>query len=106
MSNNFRTLMTMVVTTTNRVGMMIGTVIFQKVVHSVAPSARAASRISSGTDFSAAERIVMQNPVQIQMPTMINMYVLSPDVESQGIGLPPNAVMMEFSKPICTCCVP
>src|SRR5215207_6192284 len=70
-SNSFSTLITMVVTTTVIVGRMMGTMIFQNTVHSVAPSTRAASRISSGTDFSAAARIVMQNPDQIQMPTIM-----------------------------------
>src|SRR5688572_25828307 len=51
-SKSFNTLITMVVTTTVIVGRMIGTMILQKTVHSVAPSTRAASRISSGTDYS------------------------------------------------------
>src|SRR3990172_1147397 len=98
--------MTIVVTTTRMVGMMIGTMIFQNAVHSLAPSTRAASRISSGTDLSEAERIVMQNPVQIQTPTMTSMIVLIPGVDTQETGLPPSAVMIEFSNPIWTCCVP
>src|ERR1051325_4287788 len=100
MSNNFSTLMTIVVTTTRMVGIMIGTVTFQKDTHSVAPSTRAASRISSGTDFSAADRIAMQNPVQIQPPTTISMTVLSPGVDNQATGLPPRAVTIEFKSPI------
>src|SRR6476660_9657835 len=100
MSNSLSTLMTIVVTTTRIVGMMIGTVTLQKDTHSVAPSTRAASRISSGTDFSAAERIVMQNPVQIQTPTTISMTVLRPGVDSQATGLNPSAVTIEFNKPI------
>src|SRR5689334_12088590 len=100
MSNSFNTLMTIVVTTTRIVGMMMGTVTFQKDTHSVAPSTRAASRISSGTDFSAAARIVIQNPVQIQTPTTISMIVLRPGVDSQVTGWPPRAVTIEFNKPI------
>src|SRR5215216_3498887 len=99
-SNSFSTLITMVVTTTVMVGRIMGTMILQNTVHSVAPSTRAASRISSGTDLSAAARIVMQNPDQIQMPTTIMANVLIGVVESQATGLPPSEVMMEFSRPI------
>src|SRR5918996_4412529 len=105
-SNSFSTLITMVVTTTVMVGRMIGTMILQKTVHSVAPSTRAASRISSGTDLSAAARIVMQNPDQIQMPTRMIIKVLIGVVESQATGRPPSEVMIEFNRPICVCDVP
>src|SRR6185503_980662 len=100
MSNNLSTLMTIVVTTTRMVGMMIGTVIFQNVTHSVAPSTRAASRISSGTDFNAAARMVIQNPVQIQTPTTINRKVLIPGLDNQATGSPPNAVTSALRSPI------
>src|SRR5574339_326320 len=83
-SNSFKTLMTMVVITTRIVGMMMGTVIFQKDSHSVAPSTRAASRISSGTDLSAAARMVIQKPDKIQMPTTMSMKVLIGVVEIQA----------------------
>src|ERR671921_478202 len=99
-SKSFNTLMTIVVTTTVMVGRIIGTMILQKTVHSVAPSTRAASRISSGTDLSAAARIVIQNPDQIQMPTMMIMKVLIGVVDSQATGCPPSAVMIAFSRPI------
>src|SRR5215213_795051 len=105
-SNSFRTLITIVVTTTVMVGRMMGTMILQNTVHSVAPSTRAASRISSGTDLSAAAKIVMQNPDQIQIPTITIIKVLIGVVESQAIGRPPNEVMMAFNKPICVCEVP
>src|SRR5215208_6043168 len=88
-SNSFNTLMTMVVTTTVMVGRIMGTIILQKTVHSVAPSTRAASRISSGTDFRAAARIVMQKPDQIQMPTKTIAKVLIGVVESHATGFPP-----------------
>src|SRR5687767_1613065 len=105
-SKSFNTLITIVVTTTVIVGRMIGTMILQKTVHSVAPSTRAASRISSGTDFSAAARIVMQNPDQIQMPTTMIINVLIGVVESQATGSPPKAVIIAFNSPIWFCCVP
>src|SRR5688572_19096117 len=97
-SNSFSTLMTMVVTTTVIVGRIMGTMIRQNTVHSVAPSTRAASRISSGTDLSAAARIVMQNPDQIQIPTRTIMKVLMGVVESQVTGRPPKAVMIAFKR--------
>src|SRR5215211_3014924 len=96
-SNSFRTLITMVVTTTVMVGRMIGTMILQNTVHSVAPSTRAASRISSGTDFSAAARIVIQKPDQIQIPTTMITKVLIGVVESQATGHPPSDVMIAFN---------
>src|SRR5215210_5788556 len=105
-SNSLSTLITIVVTTTVIVGRMMGTIILQKTVHSVAPSTRAASRISSGTDFSAAARIVMQKPDQIQMPTRMIAYVLIGMVESQATGFPPSDVMIAFNSPTCVCCVP
>src|SRR5512147_1218480 len=96
----------MVVTTTVMVGRMMGTMILQNTVHSVAPSTRAASRISSGTDFKAAARMVIQKPDQIQIPTSTIMNVFSGVVDSHAIGLPPSDVMMAFNKPICAWDVP
>src|SRR5574338_1693 len=102
MSNTFNALITMVVTTTRMVGMMMGTMIFQKVVHSVAPSTWAASRISSGTALSEAERMVMQKPVHIQTPTTMSAAVLMPGIVIQDTGGNPRRVMIEFSRPIWT----
>src|SRR5512142_792022 len=98
MSKIFSVLMTMVVMTTMMVGMMMGTITSQNTDHSVAPSMRAASRISSGTDLMEAERIVMQKPVQIQMPTTISTAVLRPGVEMNAIGCAPKEVRIAFSR--------
>src|SRR5512136_1164476 len=106
MSNTFKVLITMVVMTTIIVGAMIGTITAQKIRHSVAPSTRAASVISSGTDLIAAERIVMQKPVQIQMPTTISAAVFQPGVATKATGCWPSAVSMAFSRPICTVLLP
>src|SRR5258708_17489187 len=76
MSKILSTLMIMVVITTVIVGRIIGTMMPAKISISVAPSTRAASRISDGTPFSAAARMVMEKPVHIQMPTTIIASVL------------------------------
>src|SRR5262245_39109338 len=73
MSNIFSTLMTIVVVTTVIVGRITGTVICQNVLQAFAPSTEAASSRSAGTFLIAADRIVIQNPVDIQIPTMISM---------------------------------
>jgi hypothetical protein len=57
--------------------------------------------ISSGTDLSAAERMVMQKPVQIHTPTTISMTVFRSRMVKKGTGRPPSAVMMALSRPIC-----
>src|SRR5512146_860207 len=100
MSKILRVLITMVVMTTTMVGMMIGTMMRQNTDHSVAPSTRAASRISSGTDLMAAERMVMQKPVQIQTPTTIRAAVLMPGVWTNARGFSPNEARMAFNRPI------
>src|SRR5512138_3526743 len=96
MSNTFSVLITMVVITTTIVGMIMGTMMRQKIDHSVAPSTRAASRISSGTDLMAADKMVMQKPVQIQMPTMISAAMLMPGVWIHAIGFMPSPTRIAF----------
>src|SRR5512138_1244815 len=92
--------MIMVVMTTATVGAMIGRTIWVKTRHSVAPSTRAASVISVGTLFSEADRMVMQKPVHIQMPTTIRAMVLTWGVVSHETGGIPRLVTMAFSSPI------
>src|SRR5512142_2458090 len=85
-SKTFSVLMTMVVMTTTMVGMMTGTITRQNTAHSVAPSMRAASMISSGTDLMEADRIVMQKPVQIQIPTRMIITVFMGTVSIHATG--------------------
>src|SRR5215813_632974 len=100
MSKIFSTLITIVVVTTVSVGKMTGIVICQNEIHAFAPSTEAASSKSVGTFLIAAERMVIQNPVDIHMPTMINETVLKAGSVSHDTGCPPSDVTIELSKPI------
>ena len=69
---------------------------------SLAPSTRAASRMSAGMPFSAAERITMQKPVHIQTSTTISAKLLMPRVDQPGLRLAaPERVRMALSRPVC-----
>src|SRR5579859_1244628 len=103
MSKIFRRLMTIVVATTTIVGMIIGMVTRRKIASSLAPSTRAASRMSAGMLLSAAERITMQNPVQIHTYTRINAILFPGELMSHACGGMPNRVMMALSSPLCVC---
>src|SRR5436309_2864481 len=94
MSKIFSTLMTIVVLTTVSVGRITGTMIRQNVTHSFAPSTDAASSRSDGTFLIAAERMVIQKPVDIHTPTMINITVLIAGSVSHETGWPPSEVTM------------
>ncbi len=76
MSNAYSAVMIIVVATTAIVGDRSGSVIRRKTSISVAPSTRAASRISGLMPFSAADRMTIAKPVQIQAPTMMSQIVL------------------------------
>src|SRR5215813_10690304 len=99
MSNIFNTLITIVVLTTVMVGRMTGTVIRQNETHAFAPSTLPASRRSVGTFLIAADRIVMQKPVDIQTPTMMSAVVLNAVSVSHDTGCPPSAVTIALSRP-------
>src|SRR5512139_3186146 len=101
MSKILSTLMTIVVMTTAIVGMMVGTMMPQNTRHSLAPSTRAASSISTGTPLSEADSMVMQKPVHIHTPTAIKATVLICGSESHETGWPPSATTMALSNPIC-----
>ncbi|HSO53500.1 MAG TPA: hypothetical protein VL330_12265 [Actinomycetes bacterium] len=61
------------VTASTEIGMrIIGRMIRRKICGSVAPSVRAASMISIGMPFRAADRITVANPTAPQIPTRIS----------------------------------
>src|SRR5436305_7349596 len=64
-SKIFRTLMTRVTATTSSTGQSRGTVTSRNTFHSLAPSTRAASRVSRGMAASPAAMTIMAKPVQI-----------------------------------------
>src|SRR5690242_3227054 len=100
MSKIFSTLIIIVVVTTVSVGRITGTVMFQKATQAFAPSTEAASSRSAGTFLIAAERIVMQNPVDIQMPTTIRATVLTWGSVIHDTGCPPSEINSALSSPI------
>src|SRR5581483_3840291 len=100
MSKIFSTLMTIVVVTTVMVGRMTGTVILQNETQALAPSTDAASSRSAGTFLIAAERIVIQKPVDIHTPTIISATVLMAGSVSHETGWPHREVTSAFSSPI------
>ena len=67
MSNTLITLMNSQIVTIEIGRLSIGTMIRQKIAHSPAPSARAASMISAGIPLIAAESTTMTKPVDAQM---------------------------------------
>src|SRR4051794_35307378 len=67
MSNTFRTLMSMVMKTTESTGASIGTVTRRNTCHSVAPSVRAASSTSRDIADSPAAITTIEKPAQTQM---------------------------------------
>ncbi len=92
-----------VVATTVIVGIMRGRIILKNMAISLAPSIRAASRMSSLIPFSPAERITIANPVHIQMPTTIRAALLVERLKSHAFGSKFGniAVSMAFTVPIC-----
>ena len=67
MSNTFRTLISIVMKTTDRTGERSGTVTRRKTCHSLAPSVRAASSTSRGIAASPAAMTTIEKPAQTQM---------------------------------------
>ncbi len=80
---------------------IIGTITRKKSWRSVAPSSRAASRISVDTPLMAADSTTIAKPVWSQIMMMISQKMLIGLVVSQGTGLPPRPSMIAFSRPIC-----
>lgn len=89
-SKTFRTVTIMVVTTTMMVGQINRTLIRQNTCHGVAPSIRAASRISVSRARSAADRITMQKPVQIHTAAAISAKFAKSTRPSQAMGSNPD----------------
>src|SRR5438093_3896918 len=100
MSNALRAVMIIVVETTATVGSRSGNVVWRQTSSSVAPSTRAASSSSALMPLSAADRMTMQKPVQIQAATMMSMIVLSGVSWSQAMGSKPTLVTTAFSVPV------
>ena len=100
MSNALSEVMTMVVATTAIVGMSSGRVIRRNTWSSVAPSTRAASSSSALMPLSAADRMTMQKPVQIQAATTINATVLSGASMSHGTGATPTLPSRPLRVPV------
>ena len=89
MSNALSAVITIVVATTATAGRSSGNVIRRKTCSSLAPSTRAASISSGLMPLSAAERMTMQKPVQIQTATMISAMVFVGASCSQVCGREP-----------------
>ena len=85
------------------VTLICGTTTRKKICRSLAPSMRAASRVSPGTPLTAAESSTMAKPTFIQSSITISRKLLKWKVFScsQAIGSPPNAVTMAFWMPTC-----
>ena len=94
--------MTSVVATTVIVGSISGRMIRRKTMISLAPSSRDASRSSTGTPFSAADRMTVAKPAQAQTPTTMISRLFVGAWASHGCGSPPNAVTIAFRVPVCS----
>ena len=77
-----------------------GTTIFLNTFHSVAPSMRAASSRSSGTDLMAEDRITMAKPVSSQIRITMRNTVFHGVLASHSTGSFPNHTQIPLSSPI------
>ncbi len=102
MSKTFHTVMTVVVHTTTTVDEIEGRTIRRNACHSVAPSIRAASSNSSGTDLIADERMTMQKPVCSQIRMTIRYRLFHGVRASTSVAPLPKEVMMPLIRPICS----
>ncbi len=102
MSKIFSTPIMIVVSTTAIVDEICGMITRQKICTSVAPSMRAASRVSSGTPFTADDSSTIANPTWVQIMITMSSSVLSRKSETcnQATGSPPNPVQTALSRPI------
>ena len=103
MSKTLSTMINTVMKTVMSVPRICGTITFMKIWNSLAPSIRAASRVSSGTDLIADDSKTIANPVcsQIRMTISSMSLKLNCDCWSHGTGTWPSFVMIALSRPIC-----
>ncbi len=89
--------------TVTMVGQICGTTTRTKTWLSLAPSIRAASRVSAGTPFTAAESSTIAKPTRAQSSMIISSMLLKCSVLSwsQVTGSPPSVVTIAFWIPTC-----
>ncbi len=78
----------------------IGMMIPKKTWRSLAPSTRAASRISLGMLFKAADRMTVANPTDPHMPAAISAAFTRDGLPSQEIPCSVSGSRMAFSRPM------
>ena len=86
-----------------RVPQICGTITRKKICRSLAPSIRAASRVSTGTPLIADDSSTIEKPtcVQIKMTISRKLLTLNVSVCSQVTGRSPSRSTMALSRPIC-----
>src|SRR2546427_884802 len=94
--------MIIVTVTTEMVGPSSGTWMRAKICTGVAPSTRAASRISAGIPLSAAERMTITNPALIQMAATMIAGLMRSTLPVHAIGWKPGmkALSSALSRPM------
>src|SRR5712664_4397241 len=94
--------MIIVTATTEMVGPSRGTWMRAKICSPLAPSTRAASRISAGMLFSAAERMTITKPALIQIAAAMMAGLMRSTLPVHAIGWKPgmSAVSTALSRPM------
>jgi glutamate racemase len=95
--------MSTVMNTVMTVAQICGMITLKKIWRSLAPSIRAASRVSTGTPLTAADSSTIEKPTWAQIRMTISRKLLKCSVLTcnQATGSNPRAVQTAFCRPIC-----